>query len=55
MSTQVLSNIRVHIVTRDWDAMALDQIASGVGFRITEPGKSDIDQQPGYYSIHSPL
>jgi hypothetical protein len=35
--------------------MALDQISSGVGFRITEPGKSDIDQQPGYYSIHSPL
>lgn len=55
MSVQVLSNVRVGIITRDWDAEALDSIASGVSFRITEPGKSDIDQQPGYYSIHSPL
>lgn len=55
MSVKVISNSRVRLVTCDWDSQALDQISSGVGFRITEAGKSDIKQEPGLYSIHSPL
>ena len=55
MSVKVLSNSRVRLTTLDWDSQALDEISSGVGFRITEPGKSDINQAPGMYSIHSPL
>lgn len=55
MSVKVLSNSRVRLATCDWDLQALDQIASGKGFRITEAGKSDIKQEPGMYSIHSPL
>lgn len=55
MSTEVLSNARMRLVTADWDAQALDEISSGRGFRITEAGKSDTNQEAGYYSIHSPL
>jgi hypothetical protein len=39
----------------DWDSLCKDQIASGIGFRITEKGKTDIDLEPGFFSIHSPL
>ena len=55
MSVKVLTNSRVRLVTCDWDQEALEQISSGKGFRITEAGKSDIKQEPGLYSIHSPL
>ncbi len=48
-------NRRARIVSANWDAMATDEIARETGFRITEPGKSDVDEEPGYHSIHSPL
>ena len=55
MSAKVLSNSRVRLVTCDWDLQALEDISSGKGFRITEAGKTDVKQEPGLYSIHSPL
>lgn len=48
-------NRRSKITSANWDAMATDEIARGVGFRITDPGKSDVNEKPGYHSIHSPL
>ena len=46
---------RAKLVPADWDGKATDEIARGVGFRITEQGKTDVNETPGYYSIHSPL
>lgn len=48
-------NKRVRIVSANWDAMASEEIAKEQGFRITDPGKSDVNEDPGYHSIHSPL
>lgn len=52
---EVVCNPRFRIITPDWDQMAKIQIESGQGFRITEIGKTDVNQSPGLYSIHSPL
>lgn len=51
----IICNRRVVLNCVNWDCLARDQIESGVGFRITEQGKTDVDEKPGYYSIHSPL
>ena len=53
--TKIIFNKTIRIITSDWDAKAMDSIASGEGFRITEEGKTDTNEEPGYYSIHSPL
>lgn len=37
------------------DMLSQEMIATGKGFRVTEKGKSDIDEEPGLYSIHSKL
>lgn len=50
-----ICNPRFRIIVSDWDSKCRDQITTGVGFRITEKGKTDIDLEPGLYSIHSPL
>lgn len=46
---------RARLKPSNWDELATEQIAKGYGFRITEPGKSDVNETAGYYSIHSPL
>ena len=51
----IIMNQRVSLQLVNWDKKAKEQIESGEGFRITEPGKTDINTAPGYYSIHSPL
>lgn len=51
----IVMNQRVSLPLVNWDKKAKEQIESGEGFRITEPGKTDINTAPGYYSIHSPL
>ena len=45
--------VKVEIV--NWDEEAQTQILERKGFRITEKGKTDVDVEPGLYSIHSPL
>lgn len=50
-----IANPRFRIVLTNWDMRCKDQIATGVGFRIIEKGKTDLDIEPGKYSIHSPL
>lgn len=51
----IICNRRVVLQTVDWDALCDDHLDKGIGFRITEPGKTDIDERGGRYSIHSPL
>lgn len=50
-----ICNPRFRIVISDWDSRCKDELITGAGFRITEKGKTDIDLEPGMYSIHSPL
>lgn len=52
---KIVCNSRVVLKTINWDDKCLDQLTSGKGFRITQPGKSDVDERGGMYSIHSPL
>ena len=53
---KVVANGHFKIVLKDWDKEYLfDTQISHLGFRITEPGKTDTNQEPGLYSIHSPL
>lgn len=52
---KIICNQRVVLRTVDWDSLCKDQLDDGIGFRITEPGKSDVDERGGFYSIHSPL
>ena len=47
--TKIIFNKTIRIITSDWDAKAMDSIASGEGFRITEEGKTDTKEEPGYY------
>ena len=46
--TKIIFNKTIRIITSDWDAKAMDSIASGEGFRITEEGKTDTNEEPGY-------
>lgn len=48
-------NERVVIVPGNWDLLCDMELQTGEGFRITEKGKTDKNEDPGYYSIHSPL
>lgn len=48
-------NARVRIQAYDWDSERKQQLISNVGFRITQPGKSDKNIKAGKYSVHSPL
>jgi len=48
-------NETVQLKTVNWDKLCQLQLESGVGFRITEPGKTDLHTEAGMYSIHSPL
>ena len=50
-----ICNPRFRIIISDWDSRCKDELTTGVGFRITEKGKTDVDLEPGMYSIHSPL
>lgn len=50
-----ICNPRFRIIVSDWDSRCKDELITGKGFRITEKGKTDIDLEPGLYSIHSPL
>lgn len=50
-----ICNPRFRVIVSDWDSLCQDQIATGLGFRITEKGKTDVNLEPGLYSIHSPL
>lgn len=54
-SGMVICNRRVVLKTVDWDRLCDKQLEEGIGFRITEPGKTDVDERGGRYSIHSPL
>ena len=51
----MICNPRFGIVISDWDSRCQDRITMGLDFRITEQGKTDVDLEPGMYSIHSPL
>lgn len=51
----IICNPRFRIIPSDWDSRCKDELTTGVGFRITEKGKTDVDLNPGLYSIHSPL
>lgn len=53
--TKVITNKKVRLVFRNWDDMCSDSIGEHGGFRITEKGRSDLDEEPGMYSIHSPM
>lgn len=46
-------SVKLEIV--NWDEEAQSQILERKGFRITEKGKTDVNTEPGLYSIHSPL
>ena len=48
-------NDRVAIIPSNWDLLCDMELQTGEGFRITEKGKTDKNEEPGYYSIHSPL
>lgn len=50
-----ICNPRFRIIVSDWDSRCKEELITGVGFRITEKGKTDVDLEPGLYSIHSPL
>lgn len=50
-----ICNPRFRIIVSDWDRRCKEELTTGVGFRITEKGKTDVDLDPGLYSIHSPL
>ena len=50
-----ICNPRFRIIVSDWDARCKDELTTGAGFRITEKGKTDVDLEPGLYSIHSPF
>lgn len=50
-----ICNPRFRIIVSDWDSRCQDELSTGIGFRITEKGKTDIELEPGFYSIHSPL
>lgn len=50
-----ICNPRFRIIISDWDSRCKDEITTGAGFRITEKGKTDVNLEPGLYSIHSPL
>lgn len=52
---KVICNQHVSLVPYNWDDMAAMDLATGEGFRITEQGKTDINKEPGLYSIHSKL
>ena len=45
-------SVKLEIV--NWDEEAQSQILERKGFRITEKGKTDVNTEPGLYSIHSP-
>ena len=51
----LVCNRRVSVEIVNWDEEADFQIGNRSGFRITEKGKTDVDVEPGLYSIHSPL
>ena len=52
---RIVSNARFRVVLRDWDFEYQFDILNKLGFRITEKGKTDMNDQAGMYSIHSPL
>lgn len=52
---EIICNPRSYLDVDDWDSQASEEIASGVGFRIIEKGKTDEKTDPGMFSIHSPL
>ena len=51
----IICNPRFRPIYSDWDSRCKDELTTGAGFRITEKGKTDVDLEPGLYSIHSPL
>ena len=51
----IICNKRAEITPVNWDELANEQISKGIGFRITQEGKTDANNEPGLYSIHSPL
>jgi hypothetical protein len=52
---ETICNERFKIIITDWDTAAREQLNSGIAFRITEKGKTDVNLEPGLHSIHSPL
>lgn len=52
---RLITSTRVVMRIADWDRLCDMQLENGKGFRITEPGKTDLDERGGRYSIHSPL
>lgn len=51
----IYCNEAVQLKTVNWDSLCRMQLESGIGFRITEQGKTDLHIEAGKYSIHSPL
>ena len=52
---KIMCNARARLLRISWDDLCDEDLKLGNGFRITEPGKTDKDEEPGLYSIHSPL
>lgn len=51
---KIIFNERVRLVNVDLDSRCDSELLTGESFRVTEPGKTDKDTEPGKYSIHSP-
>lgn len=51
---KIMFNERVMLVDVDLDRRCDLELTTGEAFRVTEPGKTDKDTEPGKYSIHSP-
>ena len=50
-----MCNMRARLIRIGWDDLCDEDLKTGNGFRVTEPGKTDKDEEPGMYSIHSPM
>lgn len=52
---RIIFNERVMLRIVDLDARCESELKTGESFRVTEPGKTDENAEPGMYSIHSPM
>lgn len=51
---KVIFNEQARLVNVNLDKRCDIELSTGIAFRVTEPGKTDKDTEPGKYSIHSP-
>lgn len=54
-TNKIVFNERVMLRLVNLDERRKSELRTGESFRVTEPGKTDANAEPGMYSIHSPL